>query len=204
MKREPELRHAVLAVNGRDIGTEILGKVPGVEEYMRELARMKKEMEQNRLIVSKKLPIAWEAEKGVVKAKMAIGQDPQAQEGRFVWAPGERGGRGSASGSVSWQLDVKEAGTYRLWARINTPTSEDDSFYFSACRGEFAKTECRGPRVLEQTEWHTSLTRGWAWAQFPVDLQLPAGPVVLTLHAREDGAKMDRVFISGDAAEPQD
>ena len=37
------------------------------------------------------------------------------------------------------------------------------------------------------------------------EIALPAGPVVLTLHAREDGAKVDRLFLTADPSqEPAD
>ena len=195
-KAVPEARRAVLAVNGRDIGSEILGTVPGVEEYRRELARQERELAENRIVVTKSRAVSWEAEKGVVAPRMAVGEDGRAKGGKYVWAPGERGGRGFASGSVSWQLMVKDAGVYRLWARILTPTSEDDSFYLTVRRGEYAKTKLKGPLVMEQTEWHAPLAQNWAWAAFPVELKLPAGPVVLTLSPREDGAKMDCLRLS--------
>ena len=34
----------------------------------------------------------------------------------------------------------------------------------------------------------------------PVDLTLPKGPVVLTLHTREDGAKIDTLILTNDTA----
>ena len=36
------------------------------------------------------------------------------------------------------------------------------------------------------------------YKRFPVEIALPAGPVVLTLHAREDGAKIDRLFLTAE------
>ena len=194
----PEARRAVLAVNGRDIGSEILGTVPGVAEYRQELVRQEREMAQNRIVVTKSRAVGWEAEKGAVKASMAVGEDVRARGGKFVWAPGARGGRGFATGSVSWQLIVKDAGVYRLWARILTPTSEDDSFYFAVRQGEYAKTKLKGQLVMDQTEWHAPLAQNWTWAAFPIELKLPVGPVVLTLFPREDGAKIDCLRLSSD------
>ena len=127
---------------------------------------------------------------------MSVGEDGRAQGGEYFWAPGERGGRGFATGSVSWQLLVKDAGVYWLWGRVLTPTSEDDSFYLAVRRGEYAKTKLKGTLVMDQTEWHAPQAQNWTWAAFPVELKLPAGPVVLTLFPREDGAKIDSLRLS--------
>jgi hypothetical protein len=101
---------------------------------------------------------------------------------------------------VSWQLEVKDAGTYRLWGRVLAPTPEDDSFCVSANVGAYAKSGTRGPVVLPRTEWHLGQSHGWTWREFPADLTLPKAPVVLTLHTREDGAKMDTLILTNDTA----
>ena len=199
-KIEPQQPAAVLAVDGRDIGMEILGNVPGLAEYRAELERMKKEMEANRIYVQKLRPARWEAEKGVVAPKMCIAKDNAARGGAYVWTPGELGGRGSGPGSVSWQLEVKDAGAYRLWGRVLAPTPEDDSFMVSANVGDFARSGTRGPVVLPRTEWHLGQARTWTWREFPVDVTLPKGPVVLTLHTREDGAKVDALLLTNETS----
>ena len=108
---------------------------------------------------------------------------------------------------ASWQLDVQQAGTYKLWGRIWAPTPDDDSFFVSAHAGEFTPAKkSRGPVVLEKTDWHTGVTgTQWKWQPFPTEITLPAGPVVLSLHVREDGAKIDQLFLTADPSqEPTD
>ena len=198
---EPLPSPAVLAVDGRDIGREILGHVPGLAEYRAELERMKREMEANRIVVQNLRPVRWEAEKGVVKPKMRVGRDAAARGGAYVWTSGEAGGRGGGPGSVSWQLEVKDPGTYRLWARVQSPTPDDDSFFVSVNAGDFAKLGTRGAFVLPRTEWHLGQWRDWTWREFPVDITLSKGPVVLTLHTREDGAKVDALALTDDGSQ---
>ena len=203
----PEPQRAVFAIDGRDVGTEILGDVPGLAEYRAERERMLKAIAANRVPVSSRRAAKWDAENGAVKPDMVVGDDPTASGGKFAWTPGRIGGRGSGTGSVSWQLDVQDAGTYRLWGRVFAPTPDDDSFFVSAYVGEFAsKKRSRGPTVFEKTEWHVGGSAAqWKWIQFPTDLALPAGSVVLTLHAREDGTKVDRLFLTADLSqEPVD
>ena len=140
-KIEPAPKRAVFAIDGRDVGAEILGDVPGIAEYRAERERMAKAIAANRVPVSPSRAAQWEAEKGAVAHGMQIDDDRSAFGGKFVWAPGKAGGRGSVKGgAVSWQLDVRQAGTYRLWGRICAPTPDDDSFFVSACAGEFSPT----------------------------------------------------------------
>ena len=199
-KMVPQRQEAVLAVDGRDIGREILGDVPGLAAYRAELARIKKEMDSNRIVVQGMRPARWEAERGALKPKMCIGRDAAARGGAYVWTPGEAGGRGGGPGSVSWQLQVKDPGAYRLWGRVFAPTPDDDSFFVSANAGLYARSGTRGAIVLPRTDWHIGAGRGWRWREFPVDIVLPKGPVVLTLHTREDGAKIDVLALTDDMA----
>lgn len=201
-KMEPVPKGAVLAVDGRDLGKEILGDVPGEAEYRVELERARREMEANTVLVSDLRGVTWEAERGIVMPNMVVGADAAAFNGKFVWAPCEPGARGGGSGFASWQLKVEQAGTYRLWGRVSTATPEDDSFHVSAHAGTYSPSGRKGPQVFPRTDWHLGQTRGlWKWVQYGEPLNLPQGPVVLTVHVREDGAKLDRLFISFDSAE---
>lgn len=203
---EPKPRPVVLAVDGRDLGTEILGDVPGVAEYRAEMARARKAMAENRILVSDRISATWEAEKGAVVPNMVVAKDAGAFGGEFVWAPCKPGERGGGNGTASWQVQVETAGTYHLWGRVSTGTPEDDSFHVSANAGTYSAEGWKGPQVFPRTDWHLGLTRGqWTWTPFPEPVVLPKGPVVLTLHVREDGAKIDRLCLSPDADfEPAD
>ena len=204
---EPAPTRAVFAIDGRDAGTEILGNVPGLAEYLAERERMLKAIAENRVPVSAGRAIMWEAENGAVLHDFKIAGDSAAFNGKFVWKPGDAGSRGSGKGSVSWQLDVKQSGAYRLWGRILAPTPDDDSFYVSAHAGAFSSARnSRSALVLEKTDWHTGVTgTQWKWMPFPVEIELPAGEVVLTVHVREDGTKIDRLFLTADPSqEPAD
>ena len=204
---EPAPARAVFALDGRDVGAEIIGEAPGMAEYRAERERMMKAIAENRVPVSTRRAALWEAENGAVVHDFKVDADPGAFGGKFVWTPGTSGLRRNGNGAVSWQLDVQQAGTYKLWGRLWTPSPEDDSFHVSAYAGNFSPAKkSRGPLVLEKTEWHTGVTGAqWKWMPFPVEIALPAGPVILTLHAREDGAKVDRLFLTADPSqEPAD
>ena len=77
--------------------------------------------------------------------------------------------------------------------------ADDDSFFVSAYAGEYPRRNSRCGTILKPTAWHTGVTKSqWQWRQFMTELTLPAGPVVLTLHSREDGTKIDRLFLTAD------
>ena len=159
---------------------------------------MEKEIVKNTIPVLPGQTTAWEAEKGVVVSNMSIGKDELASEGQFVWAPGEVGARGGGNGHVTWLLDVKTAGTYYLWGCFwgcfSAPTPEDDSFILRASiDGQDA--------TFIDAEWHIQTTDGQAfqWRQFKDPLELPKGKIRLRLKTREDGTKVDRLFLTQDA-----
>ena len=190
----PAPKRDIFAVNGKDIGKELLGDTPGIKEYFEEIARMEKEIVKNTIPVLPGQTVAWEAEKGVVVSNMAIGKDELASEGQFVWTPGEIGGKGGGNGHVTWLLDVKTAGTYYLWGCFSAPTPEDDSFILRASiDGQDA--------AFIDAEWHIQTTDGQAfqWRQFKDPLELPKGKIRLRLKTREDGTKVDRLFLTQDA-----
>ena len=95
---------------------------------------------------------------------------------------------------------MKDPGTYRLWGRVLAPTPDDDSFFVSANAGLYTRIGTRGDIVLPRTDWHLGSGPIWRWRGFPVDVVLPKGPVVLTLHTREDGAKIDVLVLTDDTA----
>ena len=189
----PAPKRDIFAVNGQDIGKELLGDTPGIKEYFEEIARMEKEIVKHTLPVLPGQSAAWEAEKGLVVSNMAIGKDELASEGQFVWTPGEIGARGGGNGHVTWLMDVKTAGTYYLWGCFSAPTPEDDSFFLRA----FIDGQ---DTAFIDAEWHIQTTDGQAfqWRQFKDPLDLPKGKIRLRLQTREDGTKVDRLFLTQD------
>ena len=188
---------AVLAVDGRDLGMEALGEVPGLAAYRAEEERTRKSMEANVVTVPPDGEVVWEAEKGAVKPKMTIADDPLAGGGKYVWAPGEPGAGGGGPGEISWQLQVRKTGKYRLRGRVNAPTPDDDSFYVTTVEGVYSSHGVKGRKLLPRTDWSVGVTKGaWKWSDFPLELELTKGPCVLTLSVREDGTKIDRLALT--------
>ena len=120
---EPRPQHAVLQLDGEDIGRRILQEIEPVKSYLR-------------LAADAPMPIAadrgtyFEAEAGLVAPRMVVADDPAASGGRFVWMPaleGAQAGRGGP-GSVTFALKVAQSAEYFAWGRVLTPSSKSDSF----------------------------------------------------------------------------
>lgn len=191
----------ILAVNGRDLGRDILGDVPGVREHLAELERQRREARQNEVTLSSTTPTVWNAAATpILTQKMTIGKDTAADRGQFVWTPGKPGRRGGGPGSASWQIFVPSTGLYYLWAHVSTPTPDDDSFIVSI-------TDLDQNPVLPRTDWPLVTTGGpWQWSSFPASaptpIRLPKGRYLLTLHTREDGTKVDRLALTPSPDQP--
>ena len=76
---------------------------------------------------------------------------------------------------------TKEA-KYYVFARVNCPSADDDSFWLKIDDGEFAAANGLG-------------TRNWEWVKLTA-LELEPGDHTLTMAYREDGALLDQIGIT--------
>ncbi|MFZ2151780.1 MAG: hypothetical protein WAV09_01585, partial [Minisyncoccia bacterium] len=194
---DPPYPHWLLGLDGVDVGQQILAEIEPIKSFLRQTATATP-------VTVRLAGTYWEAEAGVVRPSMVATEDPRASGGRYVWMPAEPGERmGGAAGSASWTLRVPQAGQYHLWARVLSPTPENDSFFVRASRP--------GETLLDTTDWPLGVHREWAWVRFNpkrgslTTLSLPTGECTLQLRVREAGAKVDRLFLTRDEkAVPKD
>lgn len=180
---------SLLAVDGNDIGKAMIEAVPPAPDA-------RKRLEAAEVVLEPGQCRAIEAESAFQIVKpMEIASDPSASGGKFIWMSGEPGKEGgSAVARATWPIEVKKAGVYYLWGRVLTPTPNDDSFFVGAQSEE--------GEVLPRADWHTGVHTQWTWVpvaprDMPADwLRLPAGRVRLRFSVREDGARLDALFIS--------
>ncbi|NOZ22542.1 MAG: hypothetical protein GXP25_15780 [Planctomycetes bacterium] len=179
----------LLAIDGEDMGRKIIDTIPPVKEY-------RKAFDSAQITIAPDRPCEIEAEAALrILKPMVVEKDSKASGGKFLWMPGEPGGKGGSSiARAVWPLRVEKAGTYFLWARVLTPTPSDDSFY--------VQIHSEDGVVVRRADWHTGVHKDWTWVRvtpkdLPEDwLKLPAGAVRLEFRVREDGAKLDRLFIT--------
>lgn len=85
-------------------------------------------------------------------------------------------------------FSVDSTGNYSVYARLNCPSPNDDSFWVKIDDGDFQLNNGLG-------------TSGWGWIKFDED-NFTKGDHTLTIGYREDGAKMDKICISNSPFPP--
>ena len=127
-----------------------------------------------------------EAECGMVGDDWDILTDVQASNGEYVMVkPGIQSLSAAPTGGQSAMtipFTVKTAGTFSIFARLNCPTADDDSFWVKMNNGGFVMYNGLG-------------TSGWQWIRLN-NTPLAAGRHLLTIAYREDGAQLDKICIS--------
>ena len=96
-----------------------------------------------------------------------------------------------AAGLLTYTFEVKESGTYELYSRLICPSPNDDSFWIKMNNGSFAL-------------WNGINAATWQWFDFPSSFELSKGKHKLTIGYREDGAKLDKIWITDKVAELPD
>ena len=95
----------------------------------------------------------------------------------------------NTAGHITFPFTVGTAGTYRLFARMQGPTANDDSFWVRMDGGTWVM-------------WNNWWNPAWVWVQFPNTFNLGAGSHTLSVAYREDGARLDKINITTFATAP--
>jgi hypothetical protein len=104
-------------------------------------------------------------------------------------------------GSVTFTVNLAEAGDYVIWARVLAPTLSQNSFFVSVDGGE--------KQVFHLAEdsigvWQWNVVHGRAGGAGstlnPRIFTLPSGTHSITFRAREAGAGLDQIFVTNDLA----
>lgn len=142
-------------------------------------------------------PIALEAEAGEVGAHWVEIEDPNASLGRALTAaPGFNNTSNSSPPSapadrVRFSFTVPSSGNYTIHARVNAPTTSDDSFWVRVNNGNWFVWNNIG-----------SGTSAYIWSKMPGTYSLPVGPVTIDIAYREDGTVLDKLQLSLDTQTP--
>ena len=136
-----------------------------------------------------------EAECAAVGSRWSTKSAGGASGGRYVVR--EQGDASSAPPSdvaenrVRFQFSAGEAGSYRLFARVNVPTKSDDSFWVRINGGGWYK-------------WYNGMPvgQGFAWAQVPMTVTLNAGANTVDFAFREDGSMLDKLHLTRSGSLP--
>ncbi|MBN1926120.1 MAG: T9SS type A sorting domain-containing protein [Prolixibacteraceae bacterium] len=128
-----------------------------------------------------------EAECGTVGSLWDIKADNNASNGKYVSIkPGNNStdkASTEGSGLLTYSFDIEEAGTYNFYARVLCPNANDDSFWIKMDNGSYAM-------------WNNIAAGEWQWVPYTSGFSLNKGSHTLTIGYREDGAKLDKIWIS--------
>ncbi|MEO0732114.1 MAG: hypothetical protein AAFZ52_04730, partial [Bacteroidota bacterium] len=138
--------------------------------------------------------IFLEAEAAMVEAPMLIKTDTTASGGAYVEvAAGNNSfSEPPATGSISFTAEL-QAGTYKIWGRVLTPAGEDDSFWVKVDDGPAYKWN----QIGTQLDWtwvavhdnnSDNAVLEWTFAE--------ASTHQITLYYREDGARIDEIYVT--------
>jgi len=128
----------------------------------------------------------FEPECATVGTNWNILTDALASNEKYVMVtPGVQSIASAPANSWDWitiPLTLTNSGTYAVFARVNGPTADDDSFWVK----------------MNSSTWvqrNGLTTSGWQW-QFLNSYSLAAGPHTLYIGYREDGARLDKISVS--------
>jgi hypothetical protein len=112
-------------------------------------------------------------------------------------APGtSTAGSPPSNGRSTITFSVAQAGTYRIWGRVIAPTDADDSFWVRVDSGAWTNWN----NIPLGSSWHWDDVHNGASGNTLVTYGLAAGSHTLAIAYREDGARLDKVLITNDAA----
>ncbi len=137
--------------------------------------------------------VTFEVECNTVGSNWEVLADAKASNGRYVTAkPGLQSSSKAPTGSqdfITIPFSVTTDGTFSIFARLNCPSGDDDSFWVKLDDGTFVTS-------------NGLVTVGWDWVKLSGHA-LTAGEHTLTIAYREDGAKLDKICISNSLFAPE-
>ena len=158
--------------------------------------------------------ICFDAEAGaftkpfrLVTAKQATGRDQKraaqtASGGAFleILEGANPKDKSRITGEVVYHVSIPAAAQYKLWARSDWLDSCGNSFEVIAYPGSSASVPKNAADRTQFVLGEDSIYRRWHWVEYRQPLSLKKGIVTLRLRNREDGARVDRIFLCNDLA----
>ncbi len=142
--------------------------------------------------------IYLEAESGSLSGSpaFAVSNDAQAAGGKYI-APTANSLNSPGPNRATYVVDVA-AGNYVLWGRVIAPNADDDSFWISVDGGSFIRwNNIRQTSVWGWDEVHNTDTGGAV-----VNFALSEGTHTIVVANREDGVRLDKLYLTANGDVP--
>jgi O-glycosyl hydrolase len=137
-----------------------------------------------------------EAECGQVGSTWNIPADNNASNGEYVTTPAGTESLNAASTDTSdyivFPVHLTEAGVYKLWGRVITPTANDDSYWVKVDDGAWAMWNS----IPGGSTWHWAEVFDQSNNSEIMAYQLDTGYHALSICFREDGALLDKLLLT--------
>jgi len=128
----------------------------------------------------------YEPECATIGKHWKVVKDRMASNGKYVTAkPGKQSlyeAPPLKKGAISFPFSVATTGDFNIFARVNCPSFDNDSFYVKI--NDSKVVVCNG-----------LATKGWEWVTL-ISQHLTAGEHTITIFYREKGAKLDKICVS--------
>lgn len=127
--------------------------------------------------------------------------DAAASNGQFLTVKAGTQATASPSDDVAdhlvYNFHIAESGNYKVWGRLKAPTYDDDSFWIKMNNGEWINWN--GLAVKTNWEWMAVFSGS---AENHVIYPLDTGWHTLTVCFREDGASIDKFYLTNTGNQP--
>jgi hypothetical protein len=138
-------------------------------------------------VVNSTVTLTFEPECATVGTNWLVLSDTNASNGKYVTVtPGVQSlnsaPTNAAADLIVIPFTLTNSLTYHIFARVNDPTANDDSYWLQVDNGGW-------------TMLNGLVTTGWDWVNFGT-YTLAAGPHTVYIGYREDGAELDKISIS--------
>jgi hypothetical protein len=142
-----------------------------------------------------------EAECGTVGSTWEINTDEEASYGEYVNTPNGTQSIDAPSTDPAdhliYTFEVEEAGGYKVWARVITPTFDDDSYWVKMDTGDWIRWNGIAASVGSEWDWDDVHDDNGT-----ITFELETGSHTLTICYREDGALLDKLYLTNTGSIP--
>ena len=139
-----------------------------------------------------------EAEAGTFSGSptFATNTDSAASGGKYI-QPTSNNPSSAGPNRASYTFSAA-AGTYKVWGRVIAPTADDDSFWVSMDGGSFVMWNS----ILSSTSWAWDTVHDSNNGGAVMTYTLSQGSHTLVIANREDGVKLDKLYVTAKGDTP--